>query len=77
MRPVESVAVATRSSVVLGPKKPTVEHKGFLTVEQVAHLSKLIEEKNQAIEANTKAESAMLDACAALEKYLDELTIKK
>jgi hypothetical protein len=45
----------------------------FLSVEQVAHLDKLREAYFQAIEANAKAEQAMLDASANWYAYLDEL----
>jgi hypothetical protein len=52
---------------------PQVAAGGFLDEYQVAHLDKLREDYFQAIEANTKAERAMLDASAAWYGYLDEL----
>ena len=45
----------------------------FLSAEQCAHLDKLREDYFQAIEANRKAERAMLDASAAWYGYLNEL----
>lgn len=58
-----------------GPKKPAVERKGFLTVAQVAHLSKLIESSVQADNEAVAAQGRALNASADLHSYLDELTI--
>jgi hypothetical protein len=72
----------TRSDAGTKRPKPEVEKTaarrstGFLTIEQVAHLEKLRENWFQAVEANSKAESRMLDAERAYHEYLDELTIK-
>ena len=55
------------------PSTPVAQPAGFLSAEQAAHLDKLKEEYFQAIEANTKAERAMLDASAAWYGYLDKL----
>lgn len=49
------------------------EGGAYLSIEQVARIDRLKEEWFQSIEANTKAEQAMLDATAAWYGYLDEL----
>ena len=76
------------SSTTKPPKKPRSDkgkprkqadppvQAGALTHEQVARIKELMEAREQAIEANTKAENAMLEACHQFDAYLDSLTAK-
>ena len=63
------------AGILKGPKKPTEIQRGWLTVEQVAHLSKLIEASVQADNEAVAAQGRALNASVDLHSYLDELTI--
>ena len=63
------------AGILKGPKKPTEIQRGWLTVEQVAHLSKLIEASVQADNEAMAAQGRALNASVDLHSYLDELTI--
>ena len=56
------------------PKKATVA--GVLNEAQITKLRELMEAREQALQANTEAENAMLKACADFDAYLDSLTAK-
>lgn len=57
-------------------KEPPQDKVGKLSTEQVAHIDKLREAWFIAIEANTGAESSMLNAQKAYYTYLEEITAK-
>lgn len=81
MRPADAFPVTLkyrkRRSDAGVKKGPKVQAKaGVLTVAQIGKLRDLMEAREQALEANTKAEQAILDACREFDAYLDSLTAK-
>lgn len=58
------------------PPKPEPAKAGVLTEEQVNKLRILADQKVLVLEANTKAEAQMIEACERFDAYLDELSGK-
>lgn len=56
--------------------EPAAQVAGALSQEQIEHIRTLAEAKIQALDANTKAEQAMMEACVEFDVYLDSLKAK-
>jgi hypothetical protein len=56
-----------------GTKRPEPARAGVLTLEQVDTIKQLLDERDQALQANTDAEQNMIRACERFDRYLAEL----
>ena len=66
-------ACETVFSIAPAPRKPEPAQAGGLSDAQIDRIKELMEAREQALDANTKAEEAMLRACADFEQYLQSL----